>query len=105
MEMSRGLLTIIALLAMGTCWDVVIITQGGMATWIGIVLLIGRIAAIIGIVLRTTTGWLLAVAFFAAISALNLLADGTPIGLGAAIRLFLPILCLGYLVLMRSEFQ
>ena len=105
MEMSRGLLAIIALLSLGMCLDGLAITQGGAATWIGIVLLIGRLAAIIGIIMRTTTGWYLAVAFFVAIISLNLIAGGLAGGIGAAIRVFLPVLCLGYLILMKSEFD
>ncbi len=73
--------------------------------WVGIVLLIGRIAAIAGIVMRTTVGWYLAMGFFRAIISLNLVASGVPVGLGAVIRVFLPVLCAGYLVIMKSEFD
>ena len=60
METSRGLLAILALLALGLCWDVAIIVEGGSALWIVLAVLAGRIAAIVGILMRTKAGWLAA---------------------------------------------
>jgi hypothetical protein len=104
MEMSRGLLAVLALLGMGMCWDVAIVLEGSSALWIGLLLLIGRVAAIAGILLRTRVGWLLAVGFFVVIIALNLMAAPLE-GAAAVVRVFLPVLCLGYLLIMRSEFD
>ena len=104
MDMPKGLLVILGLLSLGMCWDVAIITQGGAGLWIGLLLLIGRIAAIGGILVRSRTGWMFAVGFFVAIIALNL-AAGPIQGLGSLLRVLIPAGCLVYLFFMRGEFD
>jgi hypothetical protein len=105
MEMSRGLLAILALLALGLCWDVAIIVEGGSALGVVLALLAGRIAAMVGILMRSRVGWLLAIGFFVAIIALNVVALGQMGGVAIFISILLPVLCLVYLVAVRAEFE
>jgi hypothetical protein len=74
METPKGLIIILGLLALGTCSDVAVAIEGGVGAWIAVAVLVGRIAAIAGILMRSQTGWYLALGFFAVIIALNALA-------------------------------
>ncbi len=110
METPRGLLIILGLLSLGFCWDVANIWHGGPIPVIVILvlLLIGRIAAIFGILQRTMTGWWLAVVFFFVIVALNaaaMMIAGETLAIAAGIRLVIPLGCLLYLVALRTEFE
>ncbi len=69
------------------------------------VVLAGRVAAILGILMRTQTGWWLAVAVFTLIIALNVAAAmSTEMGPVVVVRVGVPAGCLVYLILLRSEF-
>ena len=106
MEMPRGLLIILALLSLGFCSDVSIITHGGPSFWIALLLLLGRIAAIGGILMRTRNGWWLAMGFFALLILLNLqvlLVMGQ--GVLGFFGLLIAVICLLYLLGMRTEFE
>lgn len=103
--MSRGLLAILALLALGFCLDVARWVEDGPALWVGLALLAGRIAAIMGILIRTRVGWLLAIGFFVAIIASNLAALEQMGGVAICMGLLIPLLCLGYPVVVRAEFE
>lgn len=106
METPRSLMFVLGLLSLGMCFDVVGIFQGGL-WWLYGALLIGRIAAIYGILLRTTTGFWLAVGFFAAILALNglVLSSGVVSPTAAAVALIMPAICLVVLFANKSEFE
>lgn len=106
METPRGLIIILGLLALGFCWDVAIVAQGGPGVVIMVLVLVGRIAAIVGILLRTTFGWWLAFGFFGLIVVLNIAAAPlTANPAGALVRIAIPLGCLVYLGTLRSEFD
>lgn len=69
-------------------------------------LLIGRLAAIVGICMRNRVGWLLAIGFFIVIIGLNgvVLANSGAGGVGL-LRLIVPVGCLIYLFTARGEFD
>lgn len=105
MEYPRGLLIILALLALGGCWDVSAIVQWGPGAVIAIFLLLGRIAAIAGICMRNNTGWWLAISFFVVIIGLSIMvaaSTGQSIAVASAV---VPTGCLLYLVFIKSEFD
>ena len=77
----------------------------GPGAILAIVLLAGRIAAMVGICMRNTTGWWLAVSFFVLIVILSGIAAAigdNPIAMVSAI---FPLLCILYLAHIRSEFD
>ena len=105
MEMPRGLIVILGLLSLGVCWDISAIVQGGPGVVIMLLILAGRIAAIVGIFMRSRIGWWLAVTFFGLIVGLNALviaANAAPITV--LFGVLVPAGCLVYLVTVRSEF-
>ena len=104
MEMPKGLMIILALLSLGMCWDVAIIANGGEGMWIVIVLLVGRLAAIGGILKRDRLGWFLAMGFFVVILALNALAASMPEAGVSPLQIAIPVVCLIYLFATRTEF-
>jgi hypothetical protein len=105
MEMPRGLMIILALLALGMCLDVSVVIQGGPGRWLMLIVLVGRIAAIAGILMRTQKGWALALSFFVVIIALNAAAaangGGSPQALAGMV---VPAGCAIYLLTVRNEF-
>lgn len=105
MEMSRGLLIILGLLSLGICSDAAGAWQGGSARIILIAMLVGRLAAIVGILMRTRTGWWLAVGFFGALIMLNLMVLAESGGALGVIGLIVSLGCAAYLVAQRNEFE
>jgi len=106
METPRGLLVVLALLSLGACVDVAAIWQGGVGVWIAIVVLVGRIAAISGILMRTQKGWFLAIGFFVLIIILNALAAMNAVNPFRAVAgLIVPLGCAVYLLMVRDEFD
>jgi len=106
-DFPRGLLIILFLLAVGFCGDAVALYQGGptLAVVVLIALILGKIACVWGILMRTQTGWLIAVSFFGILAALNLLTF-VQIQSGVGIvRLAITIACLGYLIVLKNEFD
>lgn len=107
MEFPRSLLIVLALLSLGMCLDgATVFGASGSVRIVALALLAGRIAAIGGIMARNRTGWYVALAFFAVIIGLNLLAAqlsgaGMKVGIGIAG----PIICLVILILNRNEFE
>lgn len=106
-DFPRGLLVIMFFLAIGFCGDASMLYQGGPTMYVVILvaLILGKIACIVGILMRTQTGWILAVSFFGVMAALNLLAFTQVTSVVGIIRLGLTVACLGYLITMKSEFD
>lgn len=110
MEMSRGLMIILALLSLGVCGDVVNIYQGAFARWFAISVLVGRLAAIGGILTRTRKGFQAAIGFFFGIIGLNFLAvalspDPAQMSSRAVIGAGMPLICIAVLWVCRDEFE
>ena len=105
MEISRGLLFILGVLAIGTCQDVTAIAQGGTAAVLMGIVLAARIGAIIGIVQRSRAGWWIAIAFFAFVAILNVVSCAlSSVGPAALLCIVIPLGCVFYLVALRFEF-
>jgi hypothetical protein len=105
MEYPRGLLIILALLAIGTCSDVFTVYAWGPNAIIALVLLAGRIAAMVGICMKNTNGWWMAVSFFAVIILLSALAAANTQNPRTIVMAIVPAGCLIYLVGIKSEFE
>lgn len=108
LRMPTGLLMLIALLACSFLGDVALLLWApALGTWVLVAgLLVGRMAAIFGIILRTLGGWWLAVVAVAATLALQGIAltspAGNPVSWSAAI---VQAGCLVYLVTRRVAFS
>lgn len=110
MEMSRSLMIVLALLSLGMCGDMINIYQGAIPKWFAISFLLGRLAAIGGLITRTRRGFQLAMGFFCAIILLNLLAAGlSPDAAQGASRVVIgagmPLICIAVLWICRDEFE
>ena len=104
MGIPLGLMIILALLAIGGCFDVALIVNGTAGVVFPILVLVGRVAAIVGILMRTRTGWFLSLGFFGAIIALNALATSSGASTATLVGTIVPAICAIYLVSKRSEF-
>jgi|GEM_PF-5920289 len=106
-EMPRGLMVIMFLLAIGFCGDAAALYSGGSATVIAIVivLILAKVAAIWGMLMRTQTGWIVAVSVFAVIVILNALAVSGSQAPVVLLRLLIPVGCLVYLIMIKNEFD
>ena len=102
MDFPRGLLVILALLSLGMCLEGMTLfsSDAGVSRLLVLGVLLGRIMAIVGIIMRNRVGWFLALGFFAVIVALNLAAGGA-----AVFGVFVPGLCLIYLLFIKGEFD
>lgn len=106
-EFPRGLLVVLCVLSLGICADGGAVYYGGPYWWIALLALLGRLAAIGGIVARSRTGWWLAMGFFIVIIALNVsvaLMVKTQ-GFSMLMGTIVPAACALYLVSAKGEFE
>lgn len=105
MEYPRGLMIILALLALGTCSDVFAVYEWGPGATLAVGLLVGRIAAMAGICMKNTQGWWMAVSFFGVIILLSVLVVVNTQNPKSVVMAIIPTACIIYLVAIKSEFE
>lgn len=104
MEFPRGLIAIIGLLSLGICFDGATVLEAGPRWGIALMLLMGRLASIVGLIMRNRVGWFIALGFFGAIIAINAAVAMSSSGLGIFLGLIVPAGCFVYLIVIRDEF-
>ena len=105
MEFPRGLLLVIGWLSLGICVSGFRLFEGTASSWLVGGFLVGRLAAIFGIMSRKQLGWCLALLYMMAIITWNGI-NGALAGSPSVIAdLVLPAGCLIYLITVKDEFE